>query len=85
MLLDIGGNWSTFSYMSIPNMLNGQLEYAGHERTETLSFQELCTDPCDMGRCFIMLKHEVMAADEWRDGGPQDLDTISLCAQAAID
>jgi hypothetical protein len=27
-------------------------------------FQELCTDPCDMGPCIIMLKHEAMAADE---------------------
>jgi hypothetical protein len=32
-----------------------------------------------------MLKHEVMAADEWRDNGPQDLFTVSLCIQIAID
>jgi hypothetical protein len=31
-----------------------------------------------------MLKHELMA-DEWHDNGPQDLVTISLCIQMAID
>jgi hypothetical protein len=37
-----------------------------------------------MGLCVIMLKHEVMAADEWHDNGPQDLITVSLCIQIAI-
>jgi hypothetical protein len=32
-----------------------------------------------------MLKHEVMVADEWHDNGPQDLVTLSLCIQIAID
>jgi hypothetical protein len=32
-----------------------------------------------------MLKHEVMAADEWLDNGPQDLITVSLCIQIVID
>ena len=32
-----------------------------------------------------MLKHEVMVADEWHDNGPQDLITVSLCIQIAID
>jgi hypothetical protein len=32
-----------------------------------------------------MLKHEVMAADEWHDNGPKDLVTVSLCIQIAID
>ena len=32
-----------------------------------------------------MLKHELMAADEWHDNGPQDLVTVSLCIQIAID
>jgi hypothetical protein len=32
-----------------------------------------------------MLKHEVMAADEWHDNGPQDLVTVFLCNQIAID
>ena len=32
-----------------------------------------------------MLKHEMMAADEWHDNGPQDLVTVSLCIQIAID
>jgi hypothetical protein len=49
------------------------------------SFQELCTDPCDMGLCIIMLKHEVMAADEWQDNGPQDVIMVSLCIEIAID
>jgi hypothetical protein len=37
-------------------------QYAGHRNI--FSFQQLCTDPCDMGLCIIMLKHELMAADE---------------------
>jgi hypothetical protein len=41
-------------------------EYASHGKTEIFSFQELCSDPCDMVLC-IMLKHEVMAADEWHN------------------
>jgi hypothetical protein len=32
-----------------------------------------------------MLKHEVMAVYEWHDNGPQDLVTVSLCIQIAID
>ena len=49
------------------------------------SFQELCTDPCGMGPCMIMLKHEVMAADEWHNNGPQDFVTVSLFIQITID
>jgi hypothetical protein len=62
-------------------------EYAGHGRTGTLSAlcTELCTDPCDMGLCIIMLKHEVMAIDEWHDNGLQNLVKVSLCIQIAID
>ena len=52
--------------------------------TDTSSFQELCTDTCDMGSCIIMLKHEVMAADKWHDNRPQDLGTVSLCTKIAI-
>ncbi len=48
------------------------------------SFQELCTDPHIMGLCIIMLQHEVMVVDEWHNNGPQDLVTISLCNQNAI-
>ena len=40
---------------------------------DIFSFQELCADPYDMGPGIIMLKHEVMAADEWHDNGPKDL------------
>jgi hypothetical protein len=32
-----------------------------------------------------LLKHEVMAADEWHNNGLQDLFTASLCIQIAID
>ena len=32
-----------------------------------------------------MLKHEVMAADEWHYNGPQDLVIVSLFFQIAID
>ena len=45
----------------------------------------MCTDPCEMGLCIIILKHEVMVVDKWHDNGPQDLDTVSLCIQIAID
>ncbi len=89
-LLDIGRNWNTLSYtpiQSIPNMLNGW-----HVRRvcwpcknwDVFSFQELCTDPCNMGPCIIMLQHEVMVVDEWHNNGPQDLVTVSLCIQNAI-
>ena len=56
------------------------IEELGH-----FSFQKLCTDPCDMGLCINMLKHEVMLVDEWCDNGPQDLIMVSLCMQIAIE
>ena len=40
----------------------------------------MCTDPCNVGLCIIMLKHKVLVTDE-----PQDLITLSLCIQIAID
>ncbi len=49
------------------------------------SFQELCTDPCNMGPCIIMLQHEVMVMDELHNNGPQYLVMVSLCIQNAID
>ena len=48
-------------------------------------FQELCTDPCNMGPCIIMLEHKVMTVEEWHNNGPQDLIMVSLCIQIAID
>jgi hypothetical protein len=63
-LLDIGGNWNTLSYTlihSIPNMLNGWHVWwvcRPWKSWDIFSFQELCTDPCNMGLCIIMLKHE---------------------------
>ena len=32
-----------------------------------------------------MLKHEVIAADEWHDNWPQDFIMLSLCIEIAID
>ncbi len=51
---------------------------------DVFSFQELCTDPCNMGPCIILLQHEVMVVDEWHNNGPQDLVTVSLCIQNGI-
>ncbi len=75
-LLDIGRNWNTLSYtpiQSIPNMRNGW-----HVRWvcwpcknwDFFNFQELCTDPCNMGPCIIMLQHEVMVMDERSSSTP---------------
>jgi hypothetical protein len=90
-LLDIDWNWNTVSYLSIqsiPKVLNALHVWwvcRPWKNWENFSFQELCTDPCDMGPCNIMLKHEVMTADEWHNIGPQDLVTVSLCIQLSID
>ncbi len=48
---------------SIPNMLNGwhvRWVWWSCKNWDVFSFQELCTDPCNMGPCIIMLQHEVM-------------------------
>ncbi len=89
-LLDIVRNWNTLSYapiQSIPNMLNGwHVRWVcwPSKNWDVFSFQELCTDLCNMGPCIIMLQHEVMVVDEWHNNGPQDLVTVSLCIQYAI-
>ncbi len=86
----LAGNWNTLSYtpiQSIPNMLNGwQVRWVCWpcKNWDVFSFQELCTDPCNMGPYIIMLQHEVMVVDEWHNNGPQDLVTVSLCIQNAI-
>ncbi len=88
--LDIGRNWNTLSYtpiQSIPNMLNGwHLQWVcwPFKNWDVFSFQELCTDPCNMGPCIIMLQHDLMVRDEWHNNGPQDLVTVTLCIQNAI-
>jgi len=51
---------------------------------DVFSFQELCSDPCNMGPWIIMQQQEVMVVDEWHNNGPQDLVTVSLCIQNAI-
>ncbi len=89
-LLDVGRNWNTLSYtpiQSIPNMLNRW--HVGWvcwpcKNWDVFSFQELCTDPCNMGPCIIMLQHEVMVVDEWHKNGPQDLGMVSVCIQNTI-
>uniref|UniRef100_A0A8C5DLS6 S1 motif domain-containing protein n=1 Tax=Gouania willdenowi TaxID=441366 RepID=A0A8C5DLS6_GOUWI len=53
---------------------------SGETSAEKLRFQL----PCNMGPCIIMLQHEVMVADECHNNGPQDLVTVSLCIQNAI-
>ncbi len=89
-LLDIGRNWNTLSYtliQSIPNMLNGWHFWWVCwlcKKWDVFSFQELCTDPCNMGLCIIMVQHEVIIVDEWHNNGPQDLVMVSRCIQNAI-
>ncbi len=72
---------------SIPNVLNGWhvwWVYWPCKNWDVFSFQELCTDPC-IGPCIIMLQHEVMVVDEWHNNGiSQDLVTLSLWIQNAI-
>ncbi len=70
-LLDIGRNWNTLSYtpiQSIPDMLNGwHVRWVcwPYKNWDVISFQELCTDPCNKGPSIIMLQHEVML---WMNG-----------------
>ncbi len=87
---DIGRNWNTLSYtliQSIQTCSMGDMsgEYAGHARTGMFfSFQKVCTDPCNMGPCIIMLQHEMMVVDERHNNEHQNLITVSLCIQNAI-
>ena len=86
-LLDIGRNWNTLLYTAPQTCSMGDMsgEYAGHGRTGIFQLPGMSTDPCDMGPSITMLKHEAMAADDWHDKGPQDLVTVSLCIQIAMD
>ncbi len=70
--------------LSHPRITNVQWVCWPCKNWDVFSFQELCTDPCNMGPCIIMLQHEVMVVDEWHNNGPQDLVTVSLCIQNAI-
>jgi hypothetical protein len=49
-----------------------------------LSLQELCTNLCVIGPCIILLKHKVMAADEWYDNELQAHLMVYLCIQISI-
>ncbi len=68
-------------------------EYPKHAQWVTcpvsmLAMQELgcfqLPGTCNMGLYIIMLQHEMMVVDEWHNIGPQDLVTVSLCIQNAI-
>ncbi len=60
-------------------------EYAGHARTGMFSASRNCVRIlATWGQCIIMLQHEVMVVDKWHNNGPQDLVTISLCIQNAL-
>lgn len=57
----------------------------GHSKMGNLavsgrSFQILAT----WGHCMIMMQHEVTVMDNWHNNGPQDVVTVSLCIQYAI-
>ena len=60
-------------------------EYAGHGGTGTFSDSRNCVHLLPTWLCIIMLKYELMVEDEWHDNGPQDLVTISLFLQIAIE
>ncbi len=61
-------------------------EYAGHAKTGMFSASRNCVQNLvTWGRALsCMLQHEVMVEDEWHNNGPQDLVTVSLCIQNAI-
>ena len=87
MLAGTGTRCRTRRPQSISNMLNGWHVWRvckPWKNRDMFCIQELCLNPCDMGSCIIMLKHEVMAVDEWHDNGPQDLVTVFLCIQIAF-
>ena len=68
------------------SMVDMSGEFAGHERTGTFPDSRNCVHiHVTWGRALSTLKHEAMAADEWHNNGPQDLVTVSLCIQIAID
>ncbi len=87
-LLDIARNWNTLSYMpikSIPNMLNGDMssEYPGYARTGMFSASWKCVQILvTWGRALSCCN--TMVVDEWHNNGPQDIVTVSLCIQNAI-
>jgi hypothetical protein len=56
------------------------LEELGHFQLPVIVYKSLRHGPC-----IITLKHEGMAGDEGHDNGTQDLVTVSMCIQKAID
>ena len=58
-------------------------EYAGHGRTGTFSASGNCVQILATWDQHV-LKHEGAAVGEWHNNGPQDLVTVSLFIQIAI-
>ncbi len=90
-LLDIGRNWNTLSYtpiQSIPNMLNGwhvSGECAGHEWTGMFSASRNCVQIlATWGRALSCCNMRWWSWMKWHNNGPQDLVSVSLCIQNAI-
>ena len=65
--------------------MSGEYACSPLKNWDIFSFNELCTDPCDMGPCIIILKHKVKSMDDWHNNEPQDVVTVSRCIQIAID
>ena len=85
-LLDIGRNWNTVVHVDPGHPKNAQWvtclvsmqaeEELGHFHLPGIVYISL--------RHGAMQHHVVMAADEWHDSGPQDLNMVFLCIQIAI-
>ncbi len=89
-LLDIGWNWNTLSYtsiQSIPNMLNGDMsgEYAGHAWTGIFSASRNCVQIlATWGPALSCCNMRWWSGRMAHNNGPQDLVTLSLSIQNAI-
>jgi hypothetical protein len=56
------------------------MEELGHFQLPGIVYRSL-----QHGALRYLMKHEVMAADEWHNNGPQDVVTVSLYIQFTID
>jgi hypothetical protein len=76
-LLDFGKNWKTCSIGDTVCLVRPWKNW------DIFSFQELCSDPSNMGPCIIMLKHEVTVsgwmAQQWASGSDHDISVHSNC------
>jgi hypothetical protein len=74
-MLKLEGNWNIIHVdPEHPNSALWVTCLVSRQATEELGQFHLLGIPCDI----VMLKHEVMVADEWHNNGPQDLVTVSL-------